>query len=350
MALLTPPPAAPQRGDRTTFANRVDAFITWLINFVSELVALVSSLNSIAAGGVYAIPYTFGVDYGSTPGLTSGMAQGGILAMESSKASQSATAYIFLDIKSIDGRSVVAALDQFDDSTSLVRGQFRIEKAGDPSKWMLFNVIGSNASGTYHRAVPVALVDSSSASPFGAGDPLLLYFQRTGDKGDAGATGSGAMVLLSQQTASSAVANIDFTSVFTSAYDKYIIDLSAVKASATDTLCMRVIKSGTPDSASGAYLTPIADGATGSTANTMSLTTASGSAGSFVIDVLNANDASVSIKAVSIRGSWQATSSASIYRNGGYVLAGPLNGFRLYWNSGSNFTQGTVRVYGIKNS
>jgi hypothetical protein len=223
-------------------------------------------------------------------------------------------------------------------------------KLGDPSKWARFSILSFTQNSALYNSFTIAFIDASDAAPFSTGDTVLAYFQRTGDKGDTGATGSGAMVLLSQQTVSTAVANIDFTSVFSSAYDKYIIDLSAVKASATDTLCMRVIKSGTPDSASGAYLAPIADGGSTSTSTTMSLTTTSGTAGSFVIDVLNANDASTSIKAVSIRGSWSATTGGSINRNGGYLSAGPLNGFRLYWNAGSNFTQGTVRVYGIKNS
>jgi hypothetical protein len=43
----TPPPAidpapapAPQRGDRATFSDRVDAFVTWLITAVTQFYAL----------------------------------------------------------------------------------------------------------------------------------------------------------------------------------------------------------------------------------------------------------------------------------------------------------------------
>jgi hypothetical protein len=159
------------------------------------------------------------------------------------------------------------------------------------------------------------------------------------------------MVLLSQQTVSSAVANIDFTSVFTSAYDKYIIDIQAVKASASDTLSMRVIKSGTADSTSGAYLAPVTDGGTGTSATTLAWPFATTAVGSFIAELTNANDTSTNLKAINIRGTWQAAGGTpAINRIGAYISNGPLNGFRLYWGSGANFSQGTVRVYGIKNS
>jgi hypothetical protein len=49
---MTPTPTpAPQRGDRLTFSARVDAFITWMITFVTEVAALASNVyqNTIDA-------------------------------------------------------------------------------------------------------------------------------------------------------------------------------------------------------------------------------------------------------------------------------------------------------------
>lgn len=41
---VTPPPAlTPQRGDRTTFSARMDAFITWFVAVIAQLVALVTN-------------------------------------------------------------------------------------------------------------------------------------------------------------------------------------------------------------------------------------------------------------------------------------------------------------------
>jgi hypothetical protein len=78
------------------------------------------------------------------------------------------------------------ALDEFDDSTSTIRGKIRLVSLGDPTKWALYDVIGANSPSTYHRAVRVVCTASSAANPFTVGDGILVYFQRTGDKGDAG--------------------------------------------------------------------------------------------------------------------------------------------------------------------
>ena len=171
MALITPPPAAPQRGDRTTFASRVDAFITWLINFVTELVSLVSGLNSIAAGGAYAIPYTYSSGHAVVTG-------GG--------ASQASATFINFDWVAADGANHQASLSMMVASTSTAKGQIRLQALNDPSKWLLYNVSSINHASGY-STVFVTPVDASSANPFITGDSILLYFQRTGDKGDSSA-------------------------------------------------------------------------------------------------------------------------------------------------------------------
>lgn len=45
---ITPPPDGPQRGDRATFAGRVDAFITWLIASVAQFAALAANVYANA--------------------------------------------------------------------------------------------------------------------------------------------------------------------------------------------------------------------------------------------------------------------------------------------------------------
>ncbi|MBZ2208467.1 hypothetical protein [Massilia soli] len=45
---ITPPPDGPQRGDRATFAGRVDAFITWLIAAVAQFGALATNVYANA--------------------------------------------------------------------------------------------------------------------------------------------------------------------------------------------------------------------------------------------------------------------------------------------------------------
>jgi hypothetical protein len=181
MALLTPPPVAPQRGDRTTFAARVDAFITWLINFVSELVALVAGLNTLAAGGAYSIPYK--LLYGT------GDIDPGTGNMRLNNATQNAATVLRLDTSSSAGIDVLGLLNDFVASSSTVTGTIRLQKIGDPSKWLTFNVTGMTQMTGY---VNVSVVNrgGSAANPFSDTDPVMLFFQRTGDKGDTGSAGS----------------------------------------------------------------------------------------------------------------------------------------------------------------
>jgi hypothetical protein len=178
MALLTPPPAAPQRGDSTTFSSRVDAFITWLITFVSQMLALVSSLNALAAGGAYAIPYI--VDLSST---ADGDPTAGLLRFNS--ATQNAATTIYLDLLGSDSIDYTSIIDTFDASTNPVKGSIRLVKMGDPTKFLTFSVT-ARTTATGYRKLTLANTGGSSVSPFAAGDGVVLQFQRAGDKGDPG--------------------------------------------------------------------------------------------------------------------------------------------------------------------
>jgi hypothetical protein len=179
MPLLTPPPTpAIQRGDRSTFANRLDAFITWLINFVTEMLALVSSLNILAAGGAYTIPYM--VDLSTT---ADGDPTPGRLRLNA--GTQNAATTIYLDLLGLDGIDYTSTLDQLDASTSAVKGQIQIVKQGDASKFLTFNVTARTTAAGY-RKLSVSNTGGSSANPFGANESVLIKFTRTGDKGDAG--------------------------------------------------------------------------------------------------------------------------------------------------------------------
>lgn len=172
---LSYPPTAPQRGDRTTFASRVDAFITWLIGFVSELIAVVANLNAIAAGGAYAIQYT----YRSSSSFV-GSSTGGILAIKASS--------IQLDTKSLGGASVAALLSAVGDSTSTLKGTIRLQKVSDTSKWAVYSVTSyvAGGSGLYGDIFGALINSSTGSNPFADGESVMLFFGRTGDKGDQG--------------------------------------------------------------------------------------------------------------------------------------------------------------------
>jgi hypothetical protein len=173
MSVFTPPPDAPQRGDRATFSNRVDAFLTWLIGFVSQLISFESNLNSIAAGGAYAIPFL--LDTSSTADADPGNGK-----IRFNNAVQSSATTLFVDTSNSAGADVTNQLAQFGASTSPTKGTIRITKQGDVSKYLVFNVT-SVASPTGYRQISVVTVDASSASPFVANDTLQLQFTRAGD-------------------------------------------------------------------------------------------------------------------------------------------------------------------------
>jgi hypothetical protein len=193
MSSLTPPPNKPQRGVRATFANQLDAFIAWLINFVVEMAALVAGLNTLAAGSAYAIPYT--VDLSSTADAdpTAGK-------LRFNAATQNATTTIYLDLTGSDGADYTSIIDQFDASTSAVKGQIRIVKQGDPTKFLTFDVT-ARTTATGYRKLSLTNTGGSSASPFLAGDGVLIKFTRTGDKGVQGVSGfSNKDVITATQT------------------------------------------------------------------------------------------------------------------------------------------------------
>lgn len=176
MALLTPPPTAPQRGDRTTFANRVDAFITWLINFVSELIAFAANLNSIAAGGAYAIPYTYRAG-------SQFQASGNVLSFSGVGLGNATTANSLAVDTVVAGVDITSLILSMTASSSAVKGTLKVTKQNDASTWATFNITGAVQSSGF-VTFSVTPVDSNVAYPFADYDPVILQFMRTGDKGD----------------------------------------------------------------------------------------------------------------------------------------------------------------------
>lgn len=160
--------------------------------------------------------------------------------------------------------------------------------------------------------------------------------------------------LLGQATVSTAVANIDFLSIFSTSYDKYVIEAEGISVSANDSLALRLANAGTVDVASHYFVDIATDNTSLSSgvyfpmsANTLSTTGST----SVSIELLNANAISLD-KALNVHGVYLSSTlsaRATIHRGGAYSGVA-VSGFRLFWSAGRNFTAGTVRVYGIKNS
>lgn len=178
---IAPIPPFPALSDRAngTYNGKAFDWASHMANtFVPEANALAANLNSIAAGGAYAIPYTF------TGAVTNGAVN------TSPNVNQNATSVLTVWNIIDSGKSVFPILAQFDASSSVIKGQIRLQKTGDPSKWLVFNVTGRTPSGDgQYQVFSGAVVDASDANPFSGGDAVMLFFQRTGDKGDTGLMG-----------------------------------------------------------------------------------------------------------------------------------------------------------------
>lgn len=153
-----------------------------------------------------------------------------------------------------------------------------------------------------------------------------------------------------------ASATVDFLTSFDASYDNYLIIFDGIQVNAaTDkVLRYRFAVAGVVDSGSNYF------GSLFGTATSSSDTSAIASvifnnasaAGSGKLEVFNANDAIRLKTGTSFY--MQKLSSGSYNTNqyySAYIAANAISGIRFYWQTGENFLpQGTIRIYGYKNS
>lgn len=179
MAYPDPPttPPIPQRGDRATFSERVDAFLTWVAAIIPWLQGylsdFMSKLTALASGGAYAIPYRFSY-------LSTGLGSGGEVQYPSSGSS------LYVDTTDVNGVSVGELLASMAaNASSTIKGQIRLVQVNEPTKYMVFNVTSYEAVAGY-ATFTVTRIDGGPANTFAEGSQIVLTFQKSGDKGDAG--------------------------------------------------------------------------------------------------------------------------------------------------------------------
>lgn len=176
-----------QSMEQAAFDAAVAKLMTDLPTWGAEANALTAGLNSIAAGGGFSAPYTFSTT------ITDADPGAGVIRLSS--ATQNASTVMRVDLTSALGQDLTAMLDSFAGSTSTIKGQVRLVKMNDPTKWLAFNLTAT-ASPSGYRNFTVAHVAGGATSPFANNDSLALLFTRNGDKGDTGATGASGVTVL----------------------------------------------------------------------------------------------------------------------------------------------------------
>ena len=172
------------------FAQLLLDLVDWGMQVNAETAAMnaaIASFNGALAGNAYAIPYT--VDLSSTADADPGAGK-----LRFNSATQSAATVLRADLVGADTADYTKSLDTFDASTSTIKGTIRIVKVGDARKFLVFNVT-ARSSLTGYRNITVTPADFSAASPFIHDEQVLLFFQRTGDKGDKGNQGDPGTLL-----------------------------------------------------------------------------------------------------------------------------------------------------------
>lgn len=154
-----------------------NTLLAYLPQFELDMNQASANVASHVAGTAFAIPYTFSSTV--TP------ADPGAGFMRANNASSANATWLILDPIGANGVDYTAMIDNFAASSSAVKGQIRVVKVGDVTKWATWNLT-SVTSPTGYKTLVVTPVLSSEASPFANNDELLLLFTRTGDIGPAG--------------------------------------------------------------------------------------------------------------------------------------------------------------------
>lgn len=96
---------------------------------------------------------------------------------------------MYISFTDANSQNIESFLQTIDDSTSQVKGTFKLTSVSDPLVYAFFNITGTHTHHTDHFDVPVAFISSSEYGTTPPDQDVFITFQRTGDIGDTGPTG-----------------------------------------------------------------------------------------------------------------------------------------------------------------
>ena len=123
-------------------------------------------------------------------------------------ANISSATLLYIDDTDDGGTDVQAYLRTIDDSTSTIKGHFKVSNKTDPNDFALFTISAATEATGYHK-VTCAYVSGSTS--FSASEDIVLTFARTGDKGDTGPAGAAATITVGSTSTGSAGSNASVT-------------------------------------------------------------------------------------------------------------------------------------------
>jgi hypothetical protein len=338
--LLDPAQMPDQSQDQLDFDNKMSGLMRDLPIWGAQANATEANMSAAAAGGAYALTYTFDA--------ATADADPGAGKLRLSSATQSAATVMRLDLTA-GGQDYTKQIDTMDSSTSVIKGSIRLVKQGDLSKWMMFDVT-ARAAPTGYRNLTVVCTDSSAANPFAAGDALMLFFQRNGDRGQPGANG---MLALASATISSPVATIDFLNICTADYDKYTIEIEGLRTTSGGAF-LRMSMAVAGAVATVGHSGPVPHNSNLSTFDSFfavaTISSGSAQAVTLTLELRNANSSTP--KSLGVRGvglSSDYTTPIALIAEGAFTGTSAVSGFRLIVTAGT-FAAGTIRVFGHRNS
>lgn len=176
MPTFTPPPPVPQRGARSTFSAALDAFLRWLAALPAQLDVFLAQLSTLAAGGANAFSYVYDASAADGDPGTGQLRLGAII--------QNTATMLRINPVTAAGANIAGLLAEVLAGTSALKASIRLQKRGDPSKFLIFDI--STGTGTGYLNIGLVPRASSAANPFVEGDDLMVFIDKKGDKGDVG--------------------------------------------------------------------------------------------------------------------------------------------------------------------
>jgi hypothetical protein len=153
--------------------------LRWIEALPAQLNAFLSAITTLAAGGANSFSFIFDT--------ATGDADPGTGKVRFNTAIQSSASVIRLDAQAANGGAIANFLAGLLTGTSNIKGTIRLQKTGDVSSYLIFDITDSVLANGYHNLSVVAR-GNSSPSPFLKDDTLAVFFDKKGDRGDGGNT------------------------------------------------------------------------------------------------------------------------------------------------------------------